>query len=203
MGINKMTQKDYLKKCKEVHNNLFDYSETLYTGALNKVKIKCQNGHTFEIRASDHTNRKRGCPHCYKDSAYGSLEKFIESAQKLHNNFDYSESVYVNNATKLKIKCPSGHIFFQTPNTHLSHKKIGCPECYGNRKLTQEEFIKNARAVHGDKYDYSESVYINSYTKLKIKCPNGHTFEIEPNNHINKKCGCGICYFNRYKEHLS
>ena len=29
-------------------------------------------------------------------------------------------------------------------------------------KLTTEEFIKKAREVHGDKYDYSKVEYVNS-----------------------------------------
>ena len=38
-------------------------------------------------------------------------------------------------------------------------------------KLTTEDFIKKAKEVHGDKYDYSKVEYTNIFGKLCIKCP--------------------------------
>lgn len=60
------------------------------------------------------------------------------------------------------------------------------------RKLTTEEFIKRARAIHGDKYDYSKVVYVNSYTKVCIICPKHGEFWATPNNHLRGK-GCKMC----------
>ena len=37
-------------------------------------------------------------------------------------------------------------------------------------KLTQEQIINQFREKHGNKYDYSLVEYINSRTKVKIKC---------------------------------
>ena len=34
-------------------------------------------------------------------------------------------------------------------------------------KLTQDEFIKRAKEVHGKKYDYSKVNYINGETKVE------------------------------------
>lgn len=65
-------------------------------------------------------------------------------------------------------------------------------------RKTIEQFIKDAKIVHGDKYDYSKSIYINSKVKLIIICPKkGHgEFTQNPNNHLNNhgcpKCGIGI-----------
>jgi|GEM_PF-6465838 len=40
-----------------------------------------------------------------------------------------------------------------------------------NRKLTQEEFIKRCIEKFGeDTFDFSETVYINNKTKVKVKC---------------------------------
>ena len=33
-------------------------------------------------------------------------------------------------------------------------------------RLTQEQFLEKARAVHGDKYDYSQAVYESSQKKV-------------------------------------
>lgn len=39
-----------------------------------------------------------------------------------------------------------------------------------NRRKTTEEFIQEAKQIHGDKYDYSKVNYINAYTKVCIIC---------------------------------
>lgn len=61
------------------------------------------------------------------------------------------------------------------------------------QKVTTEDFIKKSKAVHGDKYDYSKSVYVNSDTKVVVICPIHGEFMIAPIKHYNgqgcKKCG--------------
>ena len=59
-------------------------------------------------------------------------------------------------------------------------------------KLTAQEFIDRARAVHGDKYDYSFSVYRSSKTKVFIHCPEHGMFEQSPANHLSG-AGCPGC----------
>lgn len=61
------------------------------------------------------------------------------------------------------------------------------------KKLTTEEFIKKAKIIHGDKYDYSKVEYVNSMVKVCIICPIHGEFFVKPNDHIHKKCGCVKC----------
>ena len=58
--------------------------------------------------------------------------------------------------------------------------------------LTQEEFINKAKAIHGDKYDYDESVYIDSSSKVKIICPIHGPFFQCAKTHISGH-GCPEC----------
>ena len=67
------------------------------------------------------------------------------------------------------------------------------------RKLTTEEFIKKAKQVHGDKYDYSKVEYINNLTKVKIICSEHGEFEQTPGNHLSGK-GCPKCAKIKRKE---
>lgn len=61
------------------------------------------------------------------------------------------------------------------------------------KKLTKEEFILKAKKVHGDKYDYSYSVYINSRTNILIRCLRcGRVFSQNPQTHL-QGCGCRYC----------
>ena len=62
-----------------------------------------------------------------------------------------------------------------------------------SRKLTTEEFIKRAREVHGDKYDYLKIVYKAAHNKIEIICPIHGVFFQEPASHLAgrdcPKCG--------------
>ena len=60
------------------------------------------------------------------------------------------------------------------------------------KKRTTEEFIELARQVHGDKYDYSKTVYVNKRSKVIITCPIHGDFEQNAHDHINGR-GCPKC----------
>ena len=62
------------------------------------------------------------------------------------------------------------------------------------KKLTTEEFIEKANAVHGKgKWDYSEVKYVGAFEKVIIKCKKHGSFEQTPNKHLSghkcQKCG--------------
>ena len=69
------------------------------------------------------------------------------------------------------------------------------------RKITTEEFIRRARSIHGDKYDYSKVNYINRRTKVCIVCPIHGEFWQQPESHCNGS-GCSKCYHNKRKKLL-
>lgn len=129
-----------------------------------------------------------------------TTEIWIEKARKVHGDlYDYSESVYIDNKTKIKIICKEHGPFWQRPSNHVS-KHYGCPKCKGENSSkrfasTKEEFVEKAKTIHGDKYDYSKVVYINNRTKVCIICPQHGEFWQTPANHINiiNKSGCYKC----------
>lgn len=121
-----------------------------------------------------------------------TTDEFIKRAKDIHNNkYDYSLVNYKNCREKVKIICPIHGEFEQTPQNHL--KGQGCPRCSG-RKKTADDFIKKAKQVHGDKYDYSKVEYINQIKKVKIICPEHGEFEQSPKYRIGKKMGCPKCH---------
>ena len=60
------------------------------------------------------------------------------------------------------------------------------------QKLTTEEFIKRAKKVHGNKYDYSESIYTVNNEKIKIICPDHGVFLQDAKKHLAGN-GCHKC----------
>ena len=67
------------------------------------------------------------------------------------------------------------------------------------KKKTKEEFIKDARDVHGDKYDYSKVHYVNSKTKVCIICHEHGEFWQNPNSHLQGH-GCFKCKCDKLRE---
>ena len=61
------------------------------------------------------------------------------------------------------------------------------------RKSTSQ-FILEAKAKHGDKYDYSQTEYHNSRTKLVIRCPDHGLFSQLAAEHL-RGCGCRKCHY--------
>ena len=198
--MNKLTQDEFLKRAKEVHGDKYDYSLALYTGCKNKLKIICKKcGVVFEQAADNHI-RNRGCPNCKFDLMWSkrkdrqTKETFIEKSNLIHKNkYNYSLVEWKTVDDKVKIICNEcGNVFEQVAYQHLVGH--GCPNCATNknsskRRLTQDEFLKRAKEVHGDKYDYSITEYKGRNKKIKIICKNcNKIFEQNAGNHL---CGRG------------
>lgn len=66
------------------------------------------------------------------------------------------------------------------------------------RQKTQAEVLEQFRAVHGDRYDYSQVAYSTSSKKVDVICPEHGLFSILPGHHING-VGCRKCYFETQK----
>lgn len=64
------------------------------------------------------------------------------------------------------------------------------------KKKTTEQFIEDARKVHGDKYDYSKVTYIDSRTKIEIICPIHGSFMQLPNAHL-RGADCRQCSIHK------
>lgn len=61
-----------------------------------------------------------------------------------------------------------------------------------SRRLTPSEFIAKAREIHGDKYEYSEIVYVYATDKVTIVCPKHGRFHQTPAKHLSGQ-GCRKC----------
>lgn len=108
-----------------------------------------------------------------KKFTYEEVKEYIEQ-------FGYAllSKEYKNNRTKLLVRCPKGHEYEVTFSEF--HRGRRCPKCYNEhrgecQKLTYEEVKKYIESFG---YKLLSDEYINSLTKLLIKCPLGHEFEM-------------------------
>jgi len=122
---------------------------------------------------------------------------FIYKCSKIHNNkYNYDLTKYINMRTKIIVICSIHGSFEQKAQCHIGGQ--GCPKCAIKYKasklaLTKKVFIKKAKEIHGNKYDYSLiKEHKNNHTKLKIICPIHGIFEQISNSHLNGN-GCPDC----------
>ena len=65
-----------------------------------------------------------------------------------------------------------------------------------SKRVTTADFIRRAREVHGDRYDYSKVLYRAAIKKVTIICPEHGEFEQTPANHCTGH-GCRECGGNK------
>lgn len=187
----KLTQEEFIKRSKKIHNNKYDYKQVIYINSKVKVKIKCNTcNKVFEQVPNRHLNGYE-CNYCNYNNRKLTTENFIKRSKKIHNNkYDYSQVIYIHLSIKVQIKCNTCNINFeQLPHHHLSGQT--CKNCYIHLTDTLEQFINKAKLVHKDKYDYDLVEYINTKIKVKIKCNKcNNIFEQLPCTHINGRPKC-------------
>ena len=88
----------------------------------------------------------------------------------------------------MKFCCSEGHTWSATPS-HINGGKW-CPKCGGTETLTLEEMYRIAKQRHGK---CLSKKYVNSKTKLKWQCKEGHTWTAIPGSILRgswcPKCG--------------
>jgi|GEM_PF-2265226 len=198
-----LTLEKFIQKSTAIHGDSFDYSKVEVVSAKGKVEIICRLHGSFFQSPDNHYGKGRGCKQCANEKLRQeramSQQDFIDRANLIHNNiYDYSELNYVNSFTKVTISCPLHGAFLQIPRDHVNQKS-GCLKCKGAKISikktlhTTASFIANAKGIHGDKYDYSQTVYKNVKQQLTIICPTHGPFQMEPDKHIHQKAGCQKC----------
>ena len=82
----------------------------------------------------------------------------------------------------------------------------GCSKCafkiaINKKTFTLKDFIKKSKEIHGEKYDYSKSIYTTAMKKLTIGCPIHGDFEQVAYSHMTIGSGCKYCGFISTAKH--
>ena len=136
-----------------------------------------------------------------------SSEEFQQKAESIHGEgiLDFSQVVYVNNHTKVKLRHISCDHWYEIRPTNLlkkNVKQLGCSKCRYNRageshpwKKRTEQWIAEARETHGDLYIY-HSEYNNNKGMMDIECTICDTkFSQEAKAHATYGHGCPKCRY--------
>lgn len=228
--MKKLTTDQFIVNARACHGKRYDYSKSVYTRAVVKIKISCKIHGEFEQRPDAHI-RGAGCPGCGKEvirakvsiSNRSNTKEFVLKAKAMHGTkYKYASSEYVDFYTKLEIECKSHGIFLQSPNVHLNNH--GCPKCGNNTEAkllaaksriltdkarlarlksrsTTTEWILKAKEVHGEKYTYNKSIYVTSVLPIVVTCVTHGDFNTIPRDILTGQ-GCAQCGLESTKAKL-
>lgn len=196
-----------------VRTNSLNLNIVPFEGVKDKMEhitAICPNHGEYSIIISSFLNGKGLCKTCIinnevekKKTRYRTLlpQKLRELT---HNKCIPHMNTFTDSATRMKFTCSvCGRDYYRKPNDIFNKKIIQpCLFCLveeQRRKRTKstEQFIIDAKKIHGDKYDYSNTEYIKSDKKVDVFCKDcGRMFSIEANSHLQGH-GCPYHYNNK------
>lgn len=154
-----------------------------YVNSRTKIQMQCPNQHLIEIEP-DTFKRGTGCAKCVGHCPIQAREDFYITATERNCRVI---GTYINTSTKIQMRCPQSHLMEITPNNF----KLGqnCSICYGNSPAQSEEDLHVEASLRGCQV---VGTYVNSRSKIQMRCPQSHIIEITPSN-FKKGHNCSIC----------
>lgn len=161
-GLKKASTSDiFIKKAKDIHGGLYDYSEVEYKNKRNKVMIKCKKHDIYlgknenGVLPSSHL-QGHGCSKCQIENLVQNkpnVKEFFIKAKKVHPHIDVSMTIYKTAKIPIEICCPKHNkVTFCTPNAFL-RSPSGCPQC----------------SFDNTHVGYNETTYFKPYLKKLIQ----------------------------------
>lgn len=193
----KLTQGEFIEKVNSNNTNDIDISEFIYNGNNVKGKCRCNVCGNVWYTVPMSLFNGHGCPKCAivqrARKISKSLEDFKMEAVSIHgDSYDYEYVEYINEKTKVAIKCNKcGKLFYQKPFLHL--KGHGCPYCNGGVMYKQDDFLKIVRENNKHNLILDDFIYTNAITKSKCKCGDcGYEWKALPSS-LTSGHGCPKC----------
>lgn len=98
-------------------------------------------------------------------------------------------SDYVNNRTKVKIKCSIMGEYYVSPKDLFKIKRHQEPTERKPRKVrSKSDVCEMFKEVHGDRYSYNWDTYAGMGRKMEILCEKHGAFYMSPSEHLKYNC---------------
>ena len=155
-----------------------------YKNSYTKVILKCSKGHEYNVTPNNFKSLGRRCAKCAGKCPIQAKEQFIRLV--IQEGYELL-SEYRNNYTKVILKCDSGHEYKTIPKDFKFNHR--CPKCVNLCPIqAKERFIG---LVTQEGYELLNE-YINTRTKVLVKCPENHIWNVKPND-FNGNVRCPHC----------
>lgn len=187
-GNIKSNTKEFISKARQIHGDLYDYSQTRYASDNEKVLIICNLHGDFEQTAGSHL-AARGCPKCAAISNGWSRSVFIRRCKENNNNKGllYVIRCYGNNEVFYKVGITSMGIKarFKANKIPYDYQKIFTVEGDGASIYNLESSLHKLLATE----QYSPAINFDGYTECfgritdevvrKLKAMSAHEYDTD------------------------
>lgn len=193
-----MPRKKTLEEVKEYFEKEgYNLLSTEYINSKTKLDYICPNGHKHSITWNDFQSGAR-CPECCGNIV--TFEKVKQAFEK--EGYKLLSKAYKDNKTKLRYICPNGHKHSICWNSFSNGCR--CPDCsrenVKSKLKLSYDYVKQAFEDEG--YELLSTEYINSGSKLKVRCPKGHEHEVTW-GHFNSGVRCPECNISKGEKAIS
>jgi hypothetical protein len=153
------------------------------------LMVQCPEKHpAYRVDTRNFLFGKRRCKFCGRKASADKRRQSLKEISDIlkADGYELLETEFRNSHQRLRVKCPVGHDW--TVNIMSFKDGIRCWACSSQAPFTVDE-VKEKLAVRG--YTLL-SGYVNSYTNIEVRCPNGH---VRPMLYTNFQMGygCGGC----------
>ena len=128
-----------------------------------------------------------------------TIDSLKEHILKIHPNIEIISDNYIDNDSKIIVRCKIHGIIWETTAHRLSQQKFACRKCYDEyrkeiiRKAKEKEFLHFLEKHYKGIYDFSKVKYVNNKTKITLICPEHGEFQLRPDKIVNRLDGCPFC----------
>ena len=195
----------FIKAAQEKHCSIYLYEKCHYVNAKTKVIITCKIHGDFSQRPNAHLSGS-GCKKCALEEIRqrklraritrncgqcGTEFSFPKSEAKKGRKYCSEECGYLARTKKpTQKKCKNCNNIFE-PKRVVSQLCELCSQEAKN-KVTQAQAIIRFKEKHGDRFDYSVSIYTGMHNDITINCPWHGNFKTKPLQHLQGKI-CDKC----------
>lgn len=134
-----------------------------------------------------------------------SQEQFLARAKEAQPNpkYYFNKSIFKNVRTPVIVTCSEHGDFLCSPIRIMNGARQLCKQCpreHHTARLTQEQFVNKANAIHNQFYSYEKAKYTVSRASVTITCPVHGDFEQWAGGHL-EGYGCRKCGDQRHGDY--
>jgi len=164
--------------------------------SIHLVCNKCS--YNWLINGSDQANGKTGCPRCTAKILW-TLAYIPNREKEIQNRFNYTLMKPSSTSVRdyVPIKCNTcERVWMPTIDAYVMNEE-SCAECTKQQPWTSRRFMKYAKFIHGDAYEYDQTTLISGLnSRVSVTCKQcTFTWNSTVHNHIINKETCCACIF--------
>lgn len=173
-----------------------------YTKAEDKIEVKCDKGHVYNVRYYEFSRRGYRCPICQKENknkkqtiSYSDIYKYINS---INYKLITKKSDYIDTKHYVFVECNNNHIFKTKINSLRNGRRCKACATIKNAERQRIPYEKQKEFVESFGYELisQKEDYTNVHDKYIFKCDKGHVYKANFSD-FQQGCRCSICKISK------